>query len=147
MSDTLTQFFSQRNKGKHQDLHAAGRTAAHRLSSFPWQPLANHCGCRELLVVQKGCSKVPQSPQSLFKPASKAARNRCPCAAAAGITQFKLVAGNKGFPQKSFTSSFLGTYYHDRGKGESEKLSWQLGRPLPQAKQNEFPSFPSNCNL
>lgn len=55
------------------------------------------------------------------------------------ITQLKLVAGSKGFPQKSFTSSFLGTYYHDRGKGESKELSWQHGRPLPQAKQNEFP--------
>lgn len=149
MSDTLPEFFSHhwgaQGKGKHWDLHAAGRTAAHQLSSFPWQLLANHSSCREVLVVQKGCSKVPQSAQSLFQPVSKAARNRCPSAADAGITQTS--SSNKGFPQKSFTSSFLGIYYHDRRKGESKKLSWQHGRPLPQAKQNKLPSVPKSCNL
>lgn len=138
---------AQSNKGKHQDVHAADRTAAHRYHFTTWQQLPNHCSCREFLMVQKGSSKGPQSPLSLFKAVSKAARNRCPSVAAVEITQVKLVAGNKGFPQNSFISSFLGTYYHDRGNWESKKLSWQHSRPLPQAKQNEFPSFPSQCNL
>lgn len=110
-SNTLTSFFfwgAQSNKGKHQDLHAEDRSAAHRYHFFTWQLLANHCSGRELLMVQKGCSKGPPSP-SLFKSVGKAARNRCP-AAAAEITQVKPVAGNKGPPQNSFISSFLGTW-------------------------------------
>lgn len=72
-------------------------------------------------MVRKGCSKGPQSPLSSVKSVSKAARNSCP--SAAEITQVKLVAGNKGFPQNSFISSFPGTYFHDRGNGEPKKLS------------------------
>lgn len=61
-------------------------------------------------MVWKGCSKGPQRPPSLFKSVGKAARNRWSSAAAAAeITQVKLVAGNEGPPQNSFISSFLGT--------------------------------------
>lgn len=101
---------AQSNKGKHQDLHAADRPAAHQYHFFTWQLLEIRCSCRGFLMARKGWSKGPHSPPSLFKSVSKAARNRCPSAAAAEITQVKLVAGNKGLPQNSFISSLPGTW-------------------------------------
>lgn len=106
---------AQSNKGKHQALHATDRTVTLEAVVLPTTAISNHCSCSEFSWSRKA-PKGPQSPRSLFKSVSKAARNRCPSAAAAEITPVKLVAGNKRFPQNSFISNFLDTYYHDREK-------------------------------
>lgn len=148
MSNTSFSSYEELRVAEHQHVHAANTTVAHQYHLFVWQLIARCCPVWN--SSWKGCLQVATRSAWLYLRLSVqqlGADARHGSAAAAEITQVKLVAGNKGLPQNSFRSSFPGAWLPWQTNWEAEKLGWQHRRPLPQAKQNEFPSFPSQCNL
>lgn len=128
MSDTPTRFFSHTTEELRVKENTEISMQEAELQLIDCHPSLDNCWQTTVAAGNFSWSRkaVPKSHKvhSLYlKLSAKQPEIDVPLLPRLGL--HKLVAGNKGFPQKSFTSSFLGTYYHDRGKGECKKLSWQ----------------------